>query len=250
MMSTMRSMILQWMKRAVMPAAGAIAMIAASPAFAQNAPTAEPLLSVPSAQPQDAEYTALIAEHLVDKRITTDLVDHMPASATVPSPLKFFGRIPGTLGELTYGRDIQCYYEELARTSPRVRLFKLGKSEEGRDIIMLAIADEATIATLDTHKANLAALGDPRRTSEAEARRIIKTAKPIYWLTSGIHSSETGGPETLIETAFQLAVEDTPFIQNIRNNVITFITPVLEVDGREKVVDTIITGRAASLSPR
>ena len=53
-----------------------------------------------------------------------------------------------------------------------------------------------------------------------------------------MHSPETGGPEMLIELAYRLIVEDTPFIQSIRRNVITFITPVLEVDGREKQVDT------------
>ena len=52
-----------------------------------------------------------------------------------------------------------------------------------------------------------------------------------------MHSPESGGPEMLMELAYRLAVEETPFIQNIRNNVITFITPVIEVDGREKYVD-------------
>ena len=46
------------------------------------------------AQPLDDAYGKLIAQHLTDPRITTELVDHMPASDTVPSPLKFFGRIP------------------------------------------------------------------------------------------------------------------------------------------------------------
>ena len=55
---------------------------------------------------------------------------------------------------------------------------------------------------------------------------------------SGMHSPENGGPEMLIELAYRLIVEETPFIQTIRNNVITFITPVIEVDGREKQVDT------------
>ena len=52
-----------------------------------------------------------------------------------------------------------------------------------------------------------------------------------------MHSPESGGPEMLMELAYRLVVEETPFIQNIRNNVITFITPVIEVDGREKYVD-------------
>jgi hypothetical protein len=198
---------------------------------------------VGSGQAQDIEYGELIEQYLIDKRFTTELVDHMPASATVPSPLKFFGRIPGTPGELTYAKDIQRYYEELARTSPRVKFFKIGTSEEGRDIVAIAIADEATLLKLNAYKADLAALTDVRQTSEAQAREIIKKAKPIYWVTSGIHSPEAGGPEMLLELAFRLAVEETPFIQNIRNNIITLITPVLEVDGREKMVDTYYYGK-------
>jgi len=194
-------------------------------------------------QKQDEAYGALIRKHLVDPRFSTELVDHMPASDTVPSPLKFFGRIPGTPGELTYAKDIERYYQELARTSPRVKFWKLGVSEEGRDQVVIAIADEATLKNLDSYKAALAALGDPRKTSPEAARKAIKTAKPIYWITSGIHSPETGGPEMLIELAYRLAVEETPLVQNVRNNVITFITPVVEVDGREKVVDTYYYGK-------
>ena len=80
--------------------AGALALAFSAAAWAADAP----------AQKQDEAYTALIKQHLVDPRFTTELVDHMPASDTVPSPLKFFGRIPGTPGELTYAKDIERYY--------------------------------------------------------------------------------------------------------------------------------------------
>ena len=43
----------------------------------------------PAVQRIDAEYTAKIKEHTTDPRIITELVDHLPASDTVPSPLKF-----------------------------------------------------------------------------------------------------------------------------------------------------------------
>jgi zinc carboxypeptidase len=186
----------------------------------------------------DAEYTKLINQHLQDSRISTELVDHLPASDRVPTPLKFFGRIVGTPGELTYAKDIHRYYETLARSSNRAKFWKIGTTEEGRDIVVLAIADEATIASLDSYKDRLRALTDPRRTNDTDARTLVDTAKPIYYLVSGMHSPENGGPEMLIELAYRLIVEETPFIQAIRNNVITFITPVIEVDGREKQVDT------------
>ncbi len=189
-------------------------------------------------QQNDEEYTRLIKENLRDPRITTELVDHLPASSTVPTPLKFHGRIVGQPGELTYAKDIQRYFAALAAASPRAKFWTIGKSEEGRDMFVLAIADEATIRDLDRYKAALASLTDPRKTSDAQAKALIATSKPIYWLTSGMHSPETGGPETLQELAYRLIVEESPYIQTIRNNVITFITPVIEVDGREKQVDT------------
>src|SRR5207237_9362956 len=167
-----------------------------------------------------------------------ELVDPLPASATVPTPLKLLGHMPGTPGELTHAADIHRYFEAIDKASDRIAMWRIGKTEEGRDMVLLAVADEATIKTIDKYKSMLAQLTDPRKTTDAQAQQLIKTAKPIYWFTSGMHSPETGGPEMLMELAYRLAVEETPFIQNIRNNVITLITPVVEVDGREKEVDT------------
>jgi len=189
-------------------------------------------------QRMDSAYTAKIHEYLQDPRITTELVDHLPASSTVPTPLKFLGRIVGTPGELTHARDIQRYMEAIAKASPRAKFWTIGKTEEGRDMVLLAIADEQTIKQLDRYKGMLNALTDPRKTTEADAQRLLHTAKPVYYITSGIHSPEFGGPEMLMELAYRLTVEETPLVQNIRNNVITLITPVVEVDGREKAVDT------------
>jgi hypothetical protein len=214
--------------------------LASFPAAAQSKKGAKTAAAPAAPAPQkiDEEYTKLIKEYLQDPRITTELVDHMPASETVPSPLKFLGRIPGKPGELTYAEDIYRYYDALAKASPRAKFWKIGKTEEGRDQVILAVADESTIKDLDRYKDVLSKLGDPRKVTDEQARELIKTGKPLYWAASGIHSPETGGPEMLIELAYRLIVEETPFIQAIRNNVITFITPVIEVDGRDKEVDT------------
>ena len=109
----------------------------------------------------DEAYTAKIKEFTQDPRIITELVDHLPASDTVPSPLTFHGRIIGTPGELTYAKDIHRYFEALDKASPRATFWTIGKTEEGRDMGLLAIADEATIAQLQKYKAMLAQLTDP-----------------------------------------------------------------------------------------
>ena len=108
-------------------------------------------------QKMDEEYTRQIKENLRDPRITTELVDHLPASSTVPTPLKFFGHIIGAPGELDYAKDMQRYYEALAKASPRISEWTIGKTEEGRDMIVLAVADEATIRDLNRYKGMLQA---------------------------------------------------------------------------------------------
>src|SRR5690606_2048296 len=75
------------------PALTAIAAAALTlPSFASaQQPGAAGAVARPANQPIDSAYTALIAEHLQDSRISTELVDYLPASETVPTPLDFFG---------------------------------------------------------------------------------------------------------------------------------------------------------------
>jgi hypothetical protein len=224
-----------------------VALLLPAAAVAAQAPAkAEaPAKAAPKAQPKggkgqkiDEEYTAKIKEYTTDPRMITELVDHVPASDTVPSPLKFSGRIPGMPDELTYSKDIYRYFDALDAASDRVKVFRIGKTEEGREMITVVIADEATIKTLDKWKGITAKLTDTRVLADDAARQLIATAKPIYYLTGSIHSPETGSPEMLMELGYRLAVEETPFIQQIRNNLVVAFTPVTEVDGRDKQVDS------------
>lgn len=188
--------------------------------------------------PADNEYTKKIREYTTEPYFMTELVDHLPMSTKVPSPDKVLGHVVGTPNKLTYTKDLYRYYRELAGASPRVRVFSSPeKSEEGREQILIAVGDEVALAKLDRYKEITAKLSDPRRINETEAQSLIGEGKVFYWASGSIHSPETGSPEMLMELAYRLAVEETPFIQAIRKNVIVLITPVLEVDGRDRMVD-------------
>ncbi len=98
----------------------------------------------PAAQRIDAEYTALIKQHLTDARISTELVDHLPASDKVPTPLKFpaVGHIAGMPGVLTYAKDIHAYMKAVADAMPtRAKFWVIGQTEEGRDQIVLVVVE-------------------------------------------------------------------------------------------------------------
>lgn len=203
----------------------------------------------PSHPEWDQGYTQRIREATTGPQFLTDLVDHLPASDRVPTPEKFLGYIAGAPDRLTYAEDVHAYMRALAAASPRVRVFSIGQSEEGREMILVAIADEATIGDLPRYQEITRQLADPRRLDEATAERLTHEGKPIYYLTGAMHSPETGSPEMLMELAYRLAVEETPFVQAIRANVITLITPVLEVDGRDRMVDVVRWQQANPSAP-
>ena len=178
-----------------------------------------------------------IAAFTTDPRFVGPWVAYLPASRTVPSPARYLGHVPGAAGELTRTARIHGYFRELARASPRVRLQAIGRSEEGREILMAAIADEAGIRALDALKRAAAALADPRRTTPAAAEALIASARPFYYFNAGLHADETGGPEMALELAYRLAVSEQPMIRRIRERLVVLINPVSEPDGRDKVVD-------------
>ena len=214
------------------------------------------LVAIPSIaiaqQPIDSAYSARIRELTPTDpkwKFTTELVETLPASSTVPTPLKVLGYVPGTIGRLSHVADINRYFRTVAEASPRTKLFSFGMSDEGREMIGLVIADESTIQNLEKYRTDLAKLADPRGVSATEKARLIKEAKPIYWLSGSIHSTETGSPEMLMELAYRLAVDESDNSQRIRANVITIITPVTEVDGRDRMVDADRQSRALKIGP-
>src|SRR5258706_5295367 len=110
----------------------------------------DPAPSTP--QKLDEAYSQKIREYTTEPFFLTEIVDHLPASATVPTPEKVLGYAIGTPNKLTYTKDIFRYMRELAKASPRVRVFTAGKSEEGREMMLVAISDEANIQKMDEYK--------------------------------------------------------------------------------------------------
>jgi len=213
----------------------AVAFTMAAVVSAQQTPTfvRDPKIAI------DDEYTKKIKEYTTQPFFGSPLVDYLPASKTVPTPKAVLGDVAGAPGKLPYAEEVYQYMRMLEKASPRVKVYSIGKTEEGREMIAVAIASEAIMAKLQDNSARLAKLADPRTINmdDAQAEPLINTSTPIYYITGTIHSPETGSPTALMELAYRLTVDDHQYIKSIRDNLITLITPVIEVDGRNKMVD-------------
>src|SRR5467141_2560767 len=192
-----------------------------------------------SSQPVDDEYTRKIREYTTEPFFNSPLTDYLPASPNVPTPKAVLGDVSGAPGKLPYAEDVYRYMRLLEKATPRVKVFSIGTSEEGREMIAVAIASESLLAKLDDNRARLAKLADPRTIgmNDAEADRLVDQSFPIYYITGTIHSTETGAPTALMELAYRLAVDESPYIKSIRDGMVTLITPVVEPDGRNRMVD-------------
>jgi Zinc carboxypeptidase len=194
----------------------------------ETAPARDPKQAI------DEPYTAKIQKYTTAPYFTSPLVNYLPASKTVPTPEAMLGDVAGAPGVLPYAEDVHKYMRMLEKASLCVKVFSIGTTEEGREMIAVAVSSPDNLKNLEENRARLAKLADPRtiKLDDAEADKLVAQAVPVYYITGTIHSPETGAPTALMEMAYRLAVDESPYIREIRDGMITLITPVVEVESR------------------
>jgi len=194
------------------------------------------------AQQQDPDFEKSVKEWTTQPYFISPLVDHLPVVKGIPTPKEVLGYHVGAPYKLTYYADILKYYRALAAATPRVRIESIGKSDEGRELVVVWVSSDENMANLQKNRDNLAKIADPRGVPPEEIQRLIATTRPHYHFMGGLHSGETGPSEMLMELCYRLATETSPLIKQIRDNVIVSITPVADPDGRDRNVDWFYKG--------
>ncbi|MGD2120998.1 MAG: M14 family zinc carboxypeptidase [Gemmatimonadota bacterium] len=153
---------------------------------------------------------------------------------SVPSPASFLGYEIGD--DFTPHHRLQAYMEAVAEASDRVSLGSYGKTNEGRDLLLLTITSPSNRPHVDEIRANMARLADPRGVDRAELDRIIQESPAVAWLSYSVHGSESAGTEAAILTVYQLAAGMDAVTENVLDELVVVIDPASNPDGRERVV--------------
>ncbi len=156
-------------------------------------------------------------------------------SQTMVPPESFFGFKPGADYKLAGWNAILEYFQLLDESSPRVTLFELGDTNQGRPFVMAAITSEENHFNLSYHKAHMKKLAAADFPSDEEARSAAREAKIAVLITCSIHATEVGGTQASPLIAYRLASGDTPEIREILDNVILLLVPSFNPDGLELV---------------
>ncbi|HEV8613145.1 MAG TPA: hypothetical protein VGQ73_06520, partial [Gemmatimonadales bacterium] len=113
-------------------------------------------------QQQDGDFAKAYAEWTSEPRYGSPLVDHLPKVAGIPTPKDVLGYFIGAPKTLTYYADLLKYYRALAAATPRVQVETIGRSDEGRELVVVWVSSEENLKNLAQNRANLAKLADPR----------------------------------------------------------------------------------------
>src|SRR5260221_7017490 len=100
-------------------------------------------------QPIDEEYTKKIRAYTTEPFFNSPLTDYLPASPGVPTPKAVLGDVAGAPGKLPYAEEVYRYMRLLEKASPRVKVYTIGTTEEGREMIAVAVASVNLLANMD-----------------------------------------------------------------------------------------------------
>jgi hypothetical protein len=167
----------------------------------------------------------------------------------IPTPKAVLGHDFGE--EISSPEEIVIYLKALAAAAPdRTRLVEYARTWENRPLHVLAIASPARIAALDTVKADLKRLADPRGLSGADESRLISTLPAVTWLMHAVHGNEISSSDAALAEAYHLlAARGDSMVDTILRESIVLIDPLENPDGRARFVFQNRLGRAAVPDP-
>jgi len=152
------------------------------------------------------------------------------------APATHLGFEVGADRKLANWQQITSYFHRIAEQSDRILVEEIGRSTEGRPMLLSIISAPANLARLDYYRAIQEQLADPRKLTEEQATALLAEGKTICLLTCSIHASEVGAAQMSMELAYDLITQDDPVTQQILENVILLLVPSLNPDGLDLVV--------------
>ncbi|HLE37557.1 MAG TPA: M14 family zinc carboxypeptidase, partial [Candidatus Acidoferrales bacterium] len=150
----------------------------------------------------------------------------------LPTPEQYLGFRVGTDKKLATWPQVVAYMQMAARSSDRVRYEELAKSTMGHPFPLVAISSPANLARLDDIRSAQRQLAYPYSLSPQDAESLIAKNPAVILITLTIHASEIGSTQMSLELVHRLATEQSPYIENLLNNVVLLLAPSVNPDGQ------------------
>src|SRR5262249_37830552 len=157
-------------------------------------------------------------------------------AAEVTTPKKFFGFNLGDDYCLANYKQIAGYWKQLEKESERVKVVKIGVTEEGRDQLMTIVTSPANHKKLAHYQQIARKLALAEGLSEAEAKKLSQEGKAVVWIDGGLHATESLCAQMLTETIYQYAAAEDAEALRLLDDVIILCVHA-NPDGNDLIAD-------------
>ena len=159
-----------------------------------------------------------------------------PSHAQITTPKQQFGFQLGADYHLANYTQLVEYWRKLEQESDRMKVEVIGKTEEGRDMLMAIVTSPENHARLDHYRQIARRLALAEGLSDDEARALAKEGKAVVWIDGGLHATEVLVAQQLMETVYRmLSLNDDETLRFLRDVIILFNCP--NPDGLELVAN-------------
>src|SRR5437899_2457778 len=128
----------------------------------------------------------------------------------ITPPKEHFGFNIGDDYCLANYRQLASYWSILEKESDRLKVVRIGTTEEGRPHLMGVVTSAANHAKLPRLQEIARRLALAEGVNEDEARKLAAEGKAVMWIDGGLHASEVLCAQVLIETLYQMLSGNDP----------------------------------------
>lgn len=154
------------------------------------------------------------------------------SKSKVPKPSEVLG-FPLGKRPASHGAILR-YLERLAASSERIILEQMGKTHEGRRLVVVTISDASHIKRLKAIKAAHQKLGRPLGVSVAARKKLLQETPGLAWLGYSIHGDEISGADAVMALAYRLVTGEDPLTRKLRKTLVIRLDPCENPDGRSR----------------
>ena len=158
--------------------------------------------------------------------------------AQVPSPKSVLGFYPTDDKTIADWGQINDYFAKLDKASNKIIVKEIGKTTNGKPLIVAFISSSDNIKNLEKYRQISAKLADPRTVrDEKELADLIKNGKTIVSISCSIHSTEIVASQMSMNLAYDLVTANDSETKEILDNTILLLIPSSNPDGIDIVAD-------------
>ncbi|MGE3465565.1 MAG: M14 family metallopeptidase [Pyrinomonadaceae bacterium] len=158
--------------------------------------------------------------------------------AQVPSPKSVLGFHPTDDRTIADWGQIADYFAKLDKASNKVSVREIGKTTNGKPLIVAFISSPNNIKDLEKYRRISAKLADPRTIKDqAVLADLLKNGKTVVSIACSIHSTEIVASQMSMNLAYDLATASDAETKEILDNTILLLIPATNPDGIDIVAD-------------